>query len=212
MLVVLAGACRGPIDGSKSPDQQLAEALVPQASDFPDGWVEVSKTRRGRMPCLPGATGLMRTATVGPGGQPIFFRNTRQDQLAAESQTFLTEAQAATAFRRDAARSVASCLAGGLYKILARSMVPSDMAVVGEPSVGPLQLGTVGDESMAYQVAISIATPQRTITLYFDYAVLRVRRGVGLIRTASVMQPVDSALIESLMASTADRAAQTASA
>lgn len=202
-LLLLTGC--GITGASKSPEQRLAEALLPQASDFPAGWVTIPQRIRANGACRPAAKGAVEAEAV------EFLRRRGRFQLHAGSQSFVTEAQAKTAFTQYTARSVVSCLADALYQTLAGSMVPSDMALVGAASVGPLQLRTTGDGSMAYRVEISVTGPRRTYTLYIDYVVFRVRRGVAWMGAAGLMHPVDSALIESLMARAADRGAKTAS-
>ena len=174
----------------------------------------MSRQLPGWNDCLPRSTGLVVTASDGVRDHVIAYRHTPLIQLYAKSETFRTDAEAKTGFRRRVALQTAQCFSQTLYDD-ARLELPQDpdlAVLVGAPSTRALELPAAGNELRAYEFSLPVDSSKGTVTFYFDYAVFRVRRGVGSILTITALRPFDTTFLAAVIAKAADRGAKTASA
>jgi hypothetical protein len=90
---------------------------------------------------------------------------------------------------------------------------PSDTlpsgATIGDPTVKQLSFPTVGDKTVAYQVAIPIQYSGLTITLYADLVFMQKGRALASMNYEAASSPFDSTQEEQLATLTAGRLAST---
>ena len=149
------------------------------------------------------------TSEVGK-DHPVTFTQSDTTQVFAIAATWHTEAQPSTASHRTVDPNRIACFAG-TYREGAR--IGADQSTtVGKVTVSEVSFPTIGDESKVYRIALPLESSGATFTIYVDYIVFRVQRGIGVLATFNLGRPFDPRFAAHLAAKRADRGAQTAPA
>jgi hypothetical protein len=120
---------------------------------------------------------------TGEAENPDFSRN--GSFVGSGSSIFLTEAQAATAYRRITAQPFTSCLAAGFKRAMSGSRARLTIL-----SSGPLAFGKPTEHFTAGRVRLRISGPAATIEGRITYYVYAQGRATALLMVSSFAKPL----------------------
>jgi hypothetical protein len=166
-------------------DQQAAEKALLVLADFPSGW---SETPQSENSSADHEVKRKVAACAGGGGESVIdvdgalarsgtFANPSDDQVAEAAVSVATSvdvAESRVAAFADA--KFASC-ARDVYQEWALDAVSSNDTQVGEITVAPLNVSSVGDETVAYRVTVPVESDGTSLgEVYTDVILVRVGR------------------------------------
>ena len=178
-----------------------AEAALLVLADFPSGWSQVPEADdtdandevKQQVASCAGADGESVIDVGGALARTGTFTSPSDDQVAEAAVSVATSVDVAE--NRVAAFAdpkFASC-ARDVYQDWAQDAVSANDAEVGEITVAPLNVSSVGDETVAYRVTVPVQSDGTSLgEVYTDVILVRAGRGLaGLFFQSELRPPVE---------------------
>ncbi len=173
-----------------------------KASDFPAGWTSAPHEQQGAKTCFnPDLSDLTVTGHADSRDFSLqsFFVN-------SSATVMKSEAEAKTAFERQATGDLPKCIADQLGKSIESS---SDIKInVKHTSVRALDFPKLGDQSQAYRATLDLDLGGEPARAYVDFVFLQRGRTLATLAFASIVQAPQKGLGEELAGKVAERMGQ----
>jgi hypothetical protein len=196
----------GPTQQSRSQvaaDRALGDRALLHLADFPTGWTVSARRNEKKQPkleqqlaaCLHVAPSLVNESDPAEVRSPDFKQPrgaeisntvtvTPTPDVAAKQFTVFTEAQTAPCLRNAIQQELRSTLSHPE----AGQKIPAGVSF-GQATVEQMSFTSVGDQSIAYRVSLSLSAKTLHLPLYFDAVLIRVGRADTALSFTSVLLP-----------------------
>ncbi len=186
-------------------DRALGAAGLLRVADFPSGWVATPRKRKRKShagiqaevaSCLKVPVTQLSKHEPEEVESPR-FRGPNGETVSNSVTVKPTADLAAKEFAVLAKPQTPSCLTQAFGKLLSQELnkrtagrkLPSGFRI-GSPAVTALPFATIGDQTVAYRLAIPITTPAGTLKSYFDIVAVRAGRADVSFSFSGTLKPV----------------------
>lgn len=198
-----APALDKPTAAEKAADQAQAVAMTPTLSDMPTGWATDPDTKPRDHTCDIQKSDLTQTANTTNPHNAQFTNEDSSVNLLGGAVMLHTGAMASTAYDRQTSNETLQCVADNLEKGVKENADPD--VEVGDAKLSEVSFSTIGEQSKLARIEIPITTQGQHASVYVDYLVYRVGRGLGLLAAVSEFTPTDTTMFQELAETLAKR-------
>jgi hypothetical protein len=178
-------------------DKAAAQRIVLHLSDFPTGWrAQPSKNESDEPKCF--KLDVSDLTVTGKASSRDFV-NGQVTTATSAAGLYEDEQQAHDAYQRIANEKLAKCISDWV-----RTQSTSD-AKITDSSFGKLGFPKLGDQSSAYQIAMTLEAQGLTPTAYVDLVFIRETRALTFLVFLDLFSPFDEQLKEDLARKVASR-------